>query len=263
MSKSNTPKVVLAQVSPEVVSKAATATAKAVVTCEKAKRTLLTSVSAAIAGIEVGLNAVQYDRQFKPYLSQGFAPFVKRGDISQKTADQYASKLKTAVLAIVNKLATPNAGETFWEFYDRAATAVAAGKLADGSPVWEASAKKGRKVGAKVAPKSGGPLPGAVASANSASGADAGGLNVSAQLAAALILAKQNKSRAERLVAVLESYPEAFDKWASGLLSDNSKSDKPKAPIVLKAEEPATALGAALIEAAKPANQKSGQRKAA
>lgn len=251
-------KIMLAQVSPDAMRAAAKATATAVVTYEKAKLTLLEKVAAAVGTLGVPLSAAQYDKQFKPYLAEFFASAVKSGRIGPKTADQYASKLKTAVLALVNGVAQPVAGEGFFAFYDRAAEAVAKGTLPDGSPIWEASAKRGRKQGAKQTPKAPKPVPGAVAEANaSAATADAGGLNVRAELAAALILTHQNKSRAERLVTVMGSYAEEFDRWAATILGERqpkARADKAKEPIVLESGQPATAMAAALVDVQRKAN---------
>lgn len=281
-NKTAAPKVafVFASVTPDVAKAAAHATAKAVVKCEKAKRTLLASVAEALTVITVPLTAAQYDRQFKPYLSEGFASAVKRGDITQKTADQYSSKLKTAVLAILAKVAAPQAGETFWEFYDRAATALPSATVTQGEgdnaqtvPVWEASAKRGRKVGMKVGgKKSGGPLPGAVADADaSATHSGEAGFNRSPEMAAALILTKGNEARAARLVLVLQSYAPEFDKWVGTVTTDKDKAELAKlakAPeakaaetVVIKPDQPMTALADALVGAQRKANQR--QRKTA
>lgn len=266
-------KVVLAALSPDVAKDAAFATAKAVVTCEKAKRTLLTSVAEAVALVGMALNAAQYDRQFKPYLAEGFAKAVKRGDISQKTADQYASKLKTAVLAILSGAATPIAGETFWEFYDRATPLLVSATLANGSPVWEASAKRGRKVGARQPAKpGGGALPGHIAQANrdgSAADSAGDGFNRSPKTAAALILTGNNEARAQRLLIVLQSYAEQFDRFAETVLTDADKAELAKRstaataervlaskPLTLKADQPATALADQLVKAQAKANAK-------
>jgi hypothetical protein len=222
------PKVILAALSPEVAKAAAFATVKAVVSCEKSKRTLLTAVASAVTSIGEALSAAQYDRQFKPYLASGFERAVKRGDISQRTADQYGSKLKTAVLAILSKTAEPMAGETFWEFYDRAAEALPKATLANGAPVWEASSKRGRKVGAKVAPKGGSHDPAAAAILKEGGlSADKveGGFDRSPAVAAALILCKGNEARAQRLVAILQSYTAEFDKWAATVLTDKDKAE--------------------------------------
>lgn len=270
--KAKAPKVVLAALSPDVAKDAAFATAKAVVTCEKAKRTLLTSVAEAVALVGMALNAAQYDRQFKPYLAEGFAKSVKRGDISQKTADQYASKLKTAVLAILSGAATPIAGETFWEFYDRATPLLVSAKLENGSPVWEASAKRGRKVGAKQPSKPGGALPGHIAQANrdgSAADSAGEGFNRSPKTAAALILTGNNEARAQRLLIVLQSYAEQFDRFAETVLTDADKAELAKRstaataervlaskPLTLKADQPATALADQLVKAQAKANAK-------
>ena len=266
-------KVTLAAVSPDTMRGAALATAKAVVTCEKSKRVLLTAVASAVGVIGQALSAAQYDRQFKPYLSQGFERAVKRGDISQRTADQYGSKLKTAVLAILCKAAEPVAGETFWEFYDRAAQAVTSATLSNGAPVWEVSAKRGRKVGVTL-PKKGGALPGVVVEANASAGTmtDAeGGTNENVQLAAARILTKGNMRRAYNLIWAVRDAPEVFDKWINDAMPDAVKAEiggrlreldrataaKAATTQAPKAEgEPQTAMAAALIEGQRKANGK-------
>lgn len=266
---------VFAAVTPDTAKAAAVATAKAVVTCEKAKRTLLASVAGAVAAIGVPLTAAQYDRQFRPYLNEAFASQVKRNAIRKETADQYASKLKTAVLAILSKSAEPAAGETFWEFYDRAAKAlpsatftVGEGDNAQTVKVWEASQKRGRKVGATQPKKTGGgAMPGAVAEANaSAANNGEGGFNRSPAMAAALILTRNNERRAQLLVSILKTHAENFDRWAETQLTDEERaaigkaSAKPtepaEAPVTLKAGEPATAMAAALVEGQRKANVK-------
>lgn len=275
MSKQQPSKIVLAALSPDLARSAALATVKAVVTCEKAKRTLLGVVAQAVATITVPLSAAQYDRQFRPYLAQGFAAAVQRKAISERTAGQYTSKLKTAVLALLSTDCRPIAGETFWEFYDRAAEAVTGAKLANGSPVWEASEKRGRKVGAKQPKKTGGgALPGAVAHANTLggsagdSGAQEGGFNRHPKVAAALILTGGNEARAQRLVTVLANYTPEFDKWVATILSDQDQASiakrshpaTPEAPkaaeVVSVSSEPETALAAAMVKAASPKNRK-------
>lgn len=272
------PKVILAALSPELAKAAALATVKAVVSCEKSKRTLLTSVASAVAVIGDALSAAQYDRQFKPYLSAGFERAVKRGDISQRTADQYGSKLKTAVLAILSKTAEPVAGETFWEFYDRAAQALPSATLANGAKVWEASAKRGRKVGAKVAPKGGShdPTASVILKAGGLSADKVeGGFDRSAPMAAALILCKGNEARAQRLVTVLQSYVAEFDKWAATVLTDQDKAEigersRPATPqpsqtqvTEVKPGEPAENLGAIGHKLIEAQAQKTKSRKAA
>lgn len=213
------PKLVLAMISPDVAQAAGAAIAKAVVTCEKAKRTMLASLMTAVAGITVPISAAQYDRQVMPHIKAGFARSVARKDISEKTASQYGAKLKTAVLALVNKVAAPISGETFWEFYDRASVALVAAKLADGSPVWEAASKRGPKAGKAKASK---PKPVAQdAEPLSASKGEAG-FNRSPALAAALILTGGNETRASRLIAVLETYTSEFDRWSADILQEKS-----------------------------------------
>jgi hypothetical protein len=267
-------KLILAPVSADVVKAAANSTVKAVVSCEGAKVRLMSAVAEAVATIGQPLTAKQYDRQFKPSLDAGFARAEKAGKVKEGTGRQYASKLKTAVLALLCGAASPIAGETFWEFYSRAAPLVANAKLANGAPVWEATKKAGRKVGHKVPKKTGGgAMPGAVHLANvEGSKGDSddqeGGFNRSPAIAAALILTKGNEARAQRLVTVLQTYTPEFDKWAATILTDADKAEigersKPASPeasnvtiIPPVTSEPETAIAAAMVKAAAPKNAK-------
>lgn len=248
---------VLAQVTPEKAKAAAVKTAKAVVTCEKAKRALLGSVAEAVKAIGCPLTAAQYDKQFRDYLVLAFAAEVKRKAITQKTADQYLSKLKTAILAILSKAAVPVAGETFWEFYDRASLALASATIQQGSnkvPVWEAQTKRGPKAGSGKGAgsrKSGGPVPAAVAEANaSAATAGAAGQGKSPKEAAALILADGNAELAGQVLAALTSYRTEFRKWIAALTSTDGEA-KPQAsqPVTLSPQQPATVMAEKIMAA--------------
>lgn len=217
-------KLVLATVSAETMEAAAKATAWAVSACEGAKVALLQSVHNAVKAIGQPISAAQYDRQFRPFLKAALDKEVGRkgSKLKQSSADQYVSRIKTCVLAILAKAAEPVAGETFWEFYDRAAEPLASAKLPNGEPVWEAKAGRPAKAagtksakGAKAAPAEG-----------SAASASEGGMQIAPELAAALILTKEardNHPRADKLVKAITSFPEAFDKWAATILADSEK----------------------------------------
>lgn len=267
------PAVVLAPLSPEKARQAAQAIAKALATYEKSKRTLMGHVAEAVALIAVPLTAAQYDRQFKPSLAEAFAVQVKRGVMSESSANQYLSGIKTCALAILNKSAEPFAGEGYFDFYKRAAEALVSAKTPEGAPVWEAATKRGRKAGVTL-PKKGGALPGHIAQANSAGGSTAaeGGTNENVLLAAARILAKGNQARAYRLLYAATSYVDQFDKWADAVLSqedkatigarmraadrNNSQPANPQPSQPDKSQQPATAMEAALIEGQRKANAK-------
>lgn len=269
----NKSKTQLASVSTDTVRKAATQTVAAVVACEGAKVRLLEAVAKAVSAIGQPLTAKQYDRQFRPFLDKGFARAEALGKLKDGTGKQYASKLKTAVLAILSKAAEPVAGESFWAFYDRAAQALPSAKLSNGAPVWEVSAKRGRKVGAKQPPKAGGAMPKAIAEANASLSADKveGGFDRSPAIAAALILCKGNEARAQRLVMILQSYTAEFDKWAATVLTDADKAEigKRSAPQTPEGREPdvvrigdepeldiSKPIAAALVKAQRKANAK-------
>lgn len=256
------PAFVLAPLSVDTVEDAARSIVAGVVKCEGAKVTLLETIKDAAEDISVALTAAQYDKQVRPYLVKHFAAKVKAGKINEKTAGQYDSKLKTCVLALLCQVAEPLAGEGFFAFYDRASGLLADAKLPGTEiRVWEA-AKAGRPAGkGKASAPKGGAVPGVIAQANATGSAAEEGFARSPKVAAALILANQNEARAKRLVAVLETHAEQFDRWAAALLEEKSPK-APPAPVVLKDGEPATAMAAALVKGQAKVNQKA-QAKAA
>lgn len=254
------PKMTLAPVSIEAAKACGIAIAKAVVTFEKAKLTLMDKLFDAIKPLSSEMNAKQWDKQVAPYIKAGLAT----SKLSDKVQSSYASMCKTAGLAILSKLASPNAGESLREFYDRASTAIVGAKLADGSALWEGKVGRTKTAKGASAPRNVSGVS-AVQSAGDVSDSE-GGFNRSPKLAAALMLAG-SESRAQRLLIVLETYAEAFDRWTSTILTDADKADAAKlalkvdeatpspAPVGTKADasgSPDTAMAAALIKAAKP-----------
>lgn len=272
---------VFAPVTPEAARNAAGAMVSAIGKYEKAKVTLMGALADACKLIGVPLTSAQYDKQVRPYLADAFkaAARSKNSAVTDGTVTQYASKLKTAVLAILSKAAEPHAGESFFAFYDRAAKAlpsatftVGEGDNAQTVKVWNAETAKGRKAGAKVGRK-GVSLPGAVADANaSAATSGEGGFNRKPAVAAALILTGNNEARAQRLVVVMQSYASEFDRWCASILTDQDKAEiaaASKAPdakpegetVTIKAGESAeTALAAALIEGQRKLNAGEGRK---
>lgn len=269
------PKLILAPLSLETVAQAGKDTAKAIVVCEAAKARLLSELIGVANRLGTPLSAAQYDRQFAPDFRKALEASVSRGKLKEATAGQYKSKVKTAMLALLSGL-SPIAGETFWDFYDRASGFLPDAKLADGSPVWSTQGKAGRPAGKKskgkvsVTENAGLRMfSDALASAGDARDEE-GGFDRRPFVAAALILAKGNEARAQRLVIVAESYPEAFDKWTASILTDADRAEvearsakaakpaetsppaSPKASGKLDASFPETALAAALVKAAKP-----------
>lgn len=266
-------KLVLLAVTRDDVSQAARKVGTAIAKVEDAKRGLLTATADAIKAAKVtSMSAKQFDRQFRPECEAALAKLVQRGKLTEGSAKVYVSKLKTVFLSLANGL-EPLASETFWEYADRASTDfLPTATLGDGSPVWEASTKRGPKAG-KPKGRKGGQLPGAVADANSAADSSGSGFNRSPQVAAALILTGNNEARAQRLVLALASYGDEFDKWCASVLSDDDKAkvraaSKPQAPtakpdvVTVAPDVPGTALADQLVKAQRKANERQARKAA-
>lgn len=242
-------KVVLANLSAETMQEAARGVVAAVSKYEGAKVVLMDALKDAVEDVGQPLTSEQYDKQFAPYLAASFGAAVKRGKLTDATAKSYGSKLKVATLALLSGCIAPLAGEGFFAFYQRAALALETATMPDGSPVW-VGGKRGAKAGAKAETKAEGAKPDDKSPAEP-EGAKEGGMKRSPELAAAAILAKGNGKRTLAIVKIMESFPEAFDKWAAAFLADHEAKQAFKAP-AQPAPAPAseTALGAALKEAA-------------
>lgn len=189
----------------------------------KASQTLMERVAKAVAHIGKPITASQYDTRLSGVVAKAFAAKVEAGAMTEGTASKTRSQVKTATLAILSNAATPEPGEGFKAFVSRAAEVMANAKLADGTPVWASKVGRKAKVGKAQARKGG------------ASGAPTGSpqgapertapTGRSPEIAAAMILCKDNATRAAKLVKVLESFASEFDKWASAILADSAKAD--------------------------------------
>lgn len=189
----------------------------------KASQTLMERVAKAVAHIGKPITASQYDTRLAGIVAKAFAAKVEAGAMTEGTASKTRSQVKTATLAILSNAATPEPGEGFKAFVSRAAEVMENAKLADGTPVWASKVGRKAKVGKAQARKGG------------ASGAPTGSpqgapertipTGRSPEMAAALILTKDNVSRATKLIRVMESFTAEFDKWASTILADSAKSD--------------------------------------
>jgi hypothetical protein len=269
MSKSQ---MKLALITAEQSDKLARVIVSKVIALEKAKVEMLKEV-AAVAKDFGPITAKQYSKQ----LASGIVSELKKAQAKRGwtdgTVSNYASKCKTVILAIANKVATPLAGETFFAFCERVAEPLTTAQLADGSgPVWDTvkTGRPGKAKGTASAPSGGASGPATGGTTHGATGGESG-LNVRRDLAAALILAKDNKARAARLVIVAQSYGQEFDKWVAGLLTDKDKAEAatmigekdakdtataPKAATAPTVSNvPDTALADALIKAQAKANR--------
>ncbi len=228
------PAVVLAALTPATASKAASQIVGGIAKFEKAKNALLLTLHEAAATIGVKLTAAQYDKQFREALSDAFNAAVKRkgSSISEETAKTYKSLLKTALLAMLNGLAEPLAGESFFSFCKRVTPLVADAKTDDGQPLWAASVTR-----------SGGRKPNkAKAATTTKAGTDQSDESKdTVSLAAAKVLAGGNVNRALALQAVMASHVVEFDKWVQTILSDKDRATLAKLASVEAAKAQAAA----------------------
>lgn len=222
------------------------------------------------------LNAAQWDRQMRKAVK---AALTAKRDLAAGSVASYLSHAKVLQVGALHGI-LPIAGESRKEAITRISLALATAKDDAQAFIWPASERNGRPAkvkGAATGNKPGGaydPAAAAILKAGGLSSSDTGeeGFNRSPAMAAALILAKGNEARAQRVAMVLASYPEAFDKWAEGFLTSEDKAkiaarskaqqpgDKPATEAPANADN-LTAIGAAMVKAAKPANVKG--RKAA
>lgn len=231
MSKETTP-IVDAASAKAFTSAAVSAFAGHASTIQKAGLTLMDRVAKAAGAIGKPITAATYDAKCGPLVAKAFEVKVKAEAMTQGTANKVRSQLKLATLAILSNAATPEPGEGFNAFLARAAECIGAAKLADGTPVW--AAKVGRKpvqgkAQAKAAGKAVKQAAQQEAKALSSKSGDAPTARVTPQMAAALILSGDNRSRAARLVKVMESYAAEFDKWSAALLADSAKAETKEA----------------------------------
>jgi hypothetical protein len=181
----------------------------------KASVTKMEAIQEAAGYLPAGLTASDYDRLVGKAVRASLAQAVKRGKLEDGTSSKIASQLKKVALALANGL-KPEAGQGFIPFYNAAVIAleapsyahvygVAEGAKRTGKPAGTAS--HARKTNAQTqAPKSA-PVTEVVAQA------DPNPLR-----AAALILTKGHAARADKLVTVMGSFVEEFDKWTATIL---------------------------------------------
>ena len=168
-------------------------------------------------GRNSGLTSADYAKAIGPLVKAGFDKAVKAGRLSETTVPGYCSRIKMAVLAVVNGVGTPNKGEAIKPFLDRVAQPLAAAKTPSGEsvlPVNKVGARKGAPKATKgsKSAKGGKLVP--------ASGTEPQ-TNAAPMLAAALIVTGRNKARAEKLVAIFSKggFVAEFDKWAATILA--------------------------------------------
>lgn len=169
-------------------------------------------------GRNAGLTGADYSKAIGPLVKAAFDRQVKAGKLSESTVPGYCSRIKMAVLAVANKVGTPNKGEAIKAFNDRMAEALAKAKTPTGAdvlPVTKVGAPKGK-------PKAtmGSKAKGGKSSLKPASGTEPA-TNASTFMAAALILTGKNKARAEKLVTIFSKgqFVAEFDKWAKTILA--------------------------------------------
>lgn len=263
-----TASVVLAPVSVDMAKASARLYAAAAAKHAKADDDFMSAVVKSVAGLPP-LNAVQWDKQLRKHVKAALA--AKR-DLAASSVGQYVSNAKVLQLGALHGL-PPIAGEGRKAAISRISEALATLKV-EGVHVWPATAKAGRPKAAKgsqpgVSHGAFDPSAAAILRAGGLSSSDSteDGFNRSPVMAAALILAKGNEARAQRLAFIVANHPEAFDKWAEGFLTTEDKaaiavrskaqaeSDKGKSDVVtLKPGETSTAMGSALIEAQRKLN---------
>lgn len=266
----------LAPLTDEQVEAAVDAIVDAAIDVEKAKRSLLSTVcKAAVAVADIlkaanapGLSSAQYDKQFRAPLEEAFVLKVAKKAITAGRAKVYATQSKMVLLAIVNNVATPLAGESLRDFYERTMVPLATAKLPSGEPIQKAS-KTGPKVtakGAKASKPGAGPVGPATGGHVDAANTGGTGLDIRPALAAALILTKGNQGRAKRLVIVAERYGDQFDKWCGQVLTDaERKAINAEAPVVQPSEPVAPKppvlgnVGEALVAAQRKVNTRASK----
>lgn len=276
MSKQSNSTVVLAALSLDMAKTSARLYASAASKHAKADGDFMALAVKSVEGLPK-LNAAQWDKQLRKSVKAELS-LPKRG-LSAPSVSVYLSHAKTLQVGAMHGI-LPISGESRKEAISRISEALATAKDGDAF-VWPASSRNGRPAKAKggkaSGDKAGGaydPSAAAILRAGGLSSSDASeeGFNRSAPMAAALILAKGNEARAQRVAFILASFPEAFDKWCEGFLSPEDKAkiaarskaqgEAEKTPVVtLKPDAALPAVGAALVAAQRKANAKS--RKAA
>lgn len=263
-------KVKLAAITPLTAAQVAKAFASAVKRRESADVSFMLTTVAAAKLIGTPLTASQYDAQIGPYVREAFSAKAM-SSVAETSRASYRSRFKTLALAVCSGLPAfqPKAGEGLASFLGRVAEPLASAKLKDGRRIWD-TAKQGRTAsapGSKPGAKSGGAAGGPTTGGSAGSVNDSeGGLDVKPAMAAALILARGNTSRAQRLVTVMQTYAEEFDRWTASILTDADKAElaklaPPKGDAVTRSSTPPAtkvlpAMGAALVTAQAKANAK-------
>lgn len=189
-------------------------------TMTKASATRLEKVSRACGGLPKGLTSQGYDKQVGPALVAAFKVVVDAGKMTEGTASKERSNLKTLVLACLNGFA-PGQGEGYGPAVERAGDYLVDRKNAQGEPI--RNAKTGGKPRVPTARKGvgskGGKSKGSGAGKLTPVSGTEPGFKGSPQLAAALILTKNNKARADKLVIIMETYCDEFDRWTSTVIT--------------------------------------------
>lgn len=222
------------------VERVATATVKAFVRSvqseAKAQQTLLAAVVAQAKVIGRAMSAAEYDLTLGRAISGRFAAAVQKGQLTESTAASARSRIKTALLALLAGF-QPKPGEGFRAFYDRAGTDFIPTAKVGGKPLWPAKTGKPRAAAGSKAGKAGSATGGKV---EGASGTEPEVTDANAFQRAALIVCKGSQARAAKLVVIMTSFRDEFDKWAETVIP----AEKPKAAV-----KPDTAMAAALAKA--------------
>lgn len=218
------PAFVLAAISPLTAAQVAKGFASAIGKVEGAQTTFMRDCVTTASLIGCALTAAQYDRQIAPSMREAFKAKARgKSGLSETTLASYRSRLKTFCLAFCSGLEgmTPLAGETMPVFLARVAEPLSKAVLLNGERVWSAEqGKAGRAAGTKVKGKGTGG-----GNTLTAHTSGEGGLDIAPAKAAALILTKGNEARAQRLVIVMASYGEDFDKWCASILTEKDKAE--------------------------------------
>lgn len=215
--KADKVKLVLAAIPATAGKTFAAGIVGAVVKREKADVDLLNTVSTLCASIGVAISAAQYDKQIKPDLAKAFAKKVALGQIVETTAASYQSRVKTATLAILAKMAEPLAGESFQAFTARVSPMFGEATLpGSNAKVWDGKVGRAAGSGGKASSSTVTPL-------RAASNPET---NEPAILAAALIVTGGNRARAEKLAQLFPAFGDDFDKWTATILTDTERAKR-------------------------------------